>query len=148
MAKTTWPQKVGVYFLWILVCALGAWVFVMVRHALSNGMDVFYIRKIITHSWRAGAWDRLYIVVAGLGYLVYIFVVQWYLDDGLATHTLLRRAARVAGIELLIIFFSDLFTQLIRQAFFNQIGPILLVAELLVGGGLLFYSLRTKTVSR
>ncbi len=144
MAKATWPQRVGGYLLWGVLCVLGAWVFVMVRHALSSGLDVFYIRDSVPHSWRGGAWDRLYIVAAGLGYLIFIFTAHWYLDDGVTNHTLLRRAARVASIEILIIFLSDLFTQLIRQALFNRIGPVLLVVELLLGGGLLFYSLREK----
>lgn len=129
--------------MWLLVCALGAWVFVMVRHSLLSGMDIFYIRGVITHSWRSGAWDRLYIIVAGLGYLIFFFSIKWYLEDGVPRNELLRRAARVAGIELLVIFLSDLFTLAISQALFGQISLILLVAELLLGGGLLFYSLRT-----
>ncbi len=142
MTKPTWLKSVGAFAFWLLVCALGFWVFVMVRHALSSGMSVLYVAGSIPRGWRSGAWDRLYIIAAGLGYLVFIFAIQWYLEDGVPKQDLLRRVARVAGIELLIIFLSDLFTLAISQALFGQTSFILLFAELLLGGGLLFYSLR------
>jgi hypothetical protein len=130
--------------LWFLVSALGFWAMIVIRHALMSGMAVFYVGDSMPRAWRARFYDRAYFVIAGLIYLIFIFAIEGYLWDGVPLRDLFRRFARLAGIEGLILFVADLFTSIIQKTLLGRVSIILAVVELVLGGGLLAYSIIKK----
>ncbi len=139
-----WFSKVVIFLLWVIVCALGAWALIIVRHALIGGLAVYYVQDSYPRAWQVRFIDRAYYVIAGLTYLIFIFAIEGYLKDGLPKHDVFRRFARTAGIEALLLFVGDLFTSLIQKTLLGRVSIILTVVELVVGGALFAYSIVSK----
>ena len=137
-------QHAGVLLAWALNVALGFWVMVVVRHSFMATLAVLYVGDSIRRAWVTRFWGQAYYVVAGLAYLIFIFVIDGYLKDGMSSGDVFRRFARVSGILLLMLFVADLVTSLIQQTMFGRLSLILLPAEGLLGAALLAFSILTR----
>lgn len=144
MKERKWYDALIVFLVWLLVSAIGFWMMIVIRHALMSGMAVFYVGDSMPRAWRARFWDRAYFVIAGLIYLIFIFAIEGYLWDGVPLRDLFRRFARTVGIESLILFVADLFTSIIQKTMLGRVSVILAAVELVLGGGLLAYSIIKK----
>ena len=141
-------KQIKIFFAWLVVSALGAWIFVVTREAMLSLLTTFYVRDSAPRAWRVRFLDRAYFIIAGLAYLVFIFAIDGYLRDGLPKRDVLRRLARVLGIQLLALFPLDLTTYLLQRSLLGEWAIVVLVVEILGGAALLFYSNRAKRLKR
>jgi hypothetical protein len=143
-----WGKQIKIFIAWLLVSALGAWLFVVTREAMLSVLSTFYVGDSARRAWRVRFVDRVYFIIAGLIYLIFIFAIDGYLRDGLPKHDVLRRLARVLGIQLLALFPLDLTTYLLQRSLLGQWAIVVLVVEILGGAAFLFYSVRAKRSKR
>lgn len=134
-------KQIGVFVAWAINSALAFWVMVVLRNALLAGLAVFYVGDSYPRAWRARFVDRAFFVFAGLALLIFLFASDGYLKDGIPKHDVLRRFARLLGIQLLILFPADLLTSLLQESLLGRFAIVVMVIELLGGAGLLAYSI-------
>jgi hypothetical protein len=79
-------------------------------------------------------------VVVGFGWLIMMIATESYFRDGAEEGDVLLRFAKIAGIELCLIFLAD-FILLILQGFGGQDWRrwLALIAELIGGTGLTYW---------
>jgi hypothetical protein len=139
-----WVQQILVLLAWLGDTLLGLWVVIAVQQTVFTALAVWYVQDSNVRAWRARFYDRAYYVVAGLGYLIFIFILDGYLRDGLEKGDTFRRFAKVTGIGLLILFPVDLLNLLIhgwaQGARLGGYSLLLLVLELLGGAALVAYA--------
>jgi hypothetical protein len=134
-------NHIAVFFAWAINSALAFWVMVVVRNALLVSLAVFYVGESNPRAWRARFWDRAFFVFAGLALLIFLFASDGYLKDGIPKGDVLRRFARLLGVQLLILFPADLLTTLLQESLLGRFAIIVVIVELLGGMGLLAYSI-------
>jgi len=126
-------DHLGVFLAWAVNTALGFWVMVVARQALMSTLAVLYVGDSVRRAWVARFWGQAYYVVAGLAYLVFIFLIDGYLKDGTRVRDVLPRFALVAGVELLILFLADVINSLTQQSLLGTVSLILLPVEGVLG---------------
>lgn len=144
MRKANWKKYILALIAWLIVSALAFWILVVFRQALLSLLSTFYVRDSAPRAWRAGLVDRVYVLVAGLLYLIFILAMQEYIRMGITNNDVLRRLARLVGIELLVLLPIDVTTSLLQRSFANPVGLLLFVVEIFGGGALLAYSIKAK----
>jgi hypothetical protein len=75
------------------------------------------------------------VLLAGLAWLAFMVLTEEYFRDGVRRRTLLRRVGRVAGPEILLLFFMDLSLALLR-GLGGWLRVLILAVELAAGLGL------------
>lgn len=103
----------GAYILWIIDLGLSFWLVVISRtvflglFAISySGAQSSYAKVIYAH--RVDFADKMFAIVLGLGWLVFMIATEAYLRAGILRDDLFKRFARVTGPVLLAIFIVDL----------------------------------------
>jgi len=139
-------NQILAYGMWIVDMALAFWLAFLSRNVLLEILALFYQKE----SWSYPRWvvviDRFYTLVIGLGWLVFMIVVEQYIMTGIKKGNLLLRIARVTGPVLLAIFVVDLV-----EIWLQGIGSgswlrwLILAAELTVGIGMYVYYKSTAT---
>ena len=119
------------YFLWIADLALAFWLIYLSRTVFLDIFALFYKEGAWAYSRRVDLADKVLWIILGLGWLVFMIVVEEYFRAGALRDDLLKRFARVTGPVLLGIFGIDLIL-----AWFQGIGGgdwlrwLILAAEL------------------
>ena len=139
-------NQILAYGMWIVDMALAFWLAFLSRNVLLEILALFYQKE----SWSYPRWvvviDRFYTLVIGLGWLVFMIVVEQYIMTGIKKGNLLLRIARVTGPVLLAIFVVDLvgiWLQGIGSG--SWLRWLILAAELTVGIGMYVYYKSTAT---
>jgi len=146
MKKVT--DQILAYGMWIVDLLLAFWLAFLSRNVLLEILALFYQKE----SWSYPRWvvviDRFYTLMVGLGWLVFMIIVEQYILTGIKKGNLLKRIARVTGLVLLAIFAVDLI-----QVWLQGIGSnswlrwLILAAELIIGTGMyVFY--KSKATSK
>jgi hypothetical protein len=113
-------QYITAYMLLILILVLGMWLFVLGREVLSGLMNTYFVGKSIARGYQAGFYDRVFLLVVGLSWLILFIVAEELLrrstqKDG----SILKVFSRFMGVEcllalaldgIMLIFLSDLST--------------------------------------
>ena len=106
-------KYVSAYLMWIVDLALTLWLVFMSRtvflgiFALSySGGPSFYAQLVYGH--RVDFADKMFSILLGLGWLVFMILTEAYFRAGVARDDLFKRFAKVTGPVLLIIFVVDL----------------------------------------
>lgn len=134
-------NQILAYILWIIDLALAFWLAFLSRNAVLGLLALFYQKD----SWSYPRWvvviDRAFTLIIGLGWLVFMIVVEHYLMTGVKKGDLLKRFARVTGPVLLATFVVDLL-----QAWLQGIGGgdwlrwLILAAEVGIGTALMVWA--------
>jgi hypothetical protein len=134
------------YGMWIVDLLLAFWLAFLSRNVLLEILALFYKKE----SWSYPRWvvviDRVYTLMIGLGWLVFMIIVEQYIMTGINKGNLLKRIARITGLVLLAIFVVDLimfWLQGIGSA--NWLRWLILAAELIIGTGMYVYYKSTAT---
>jgi hypothetical protein len=130
-----------VFFAWLINSALGFWVMVVSQHSMLAVLAVFYVGDSYPRAWRVRFLDQAYFAIGGLALLIFVFIIDGYLKDGMPKRDVLRRFARVTGIQLLMLFPLDLLTSLLQRSILERFSIGVMILELLGGAGLLAYSI-------
>lgn len=131
------------YLMWVVVMALGIWFIVISRNGLLGAFGVYgarYVESAVTRAWLERFYDKVYVILVGLLWLALTVVAEAYFREGVRRRTLLRRFARIAGLELLLIFLADLFLLWVQG--WNATWPrwLILGSELVSGIALVVFS--------
>jgi hypothetical protein len=135
--KVNIPLNILFYLLWLITVALGILILFISRSVVMTA-----IALLIENFWLHRILDKGAFVFAGIGILVVVGWSEYYLRKGMRNKKLLKNFLRVLGIEVLFIFGSHIFRDIVIG--FQGIGLegfVLTAAELLVGLGALVYSL-------
>lgn len=147
MPKKTWLSHILVYLLWIVLVALGFWFLILSREVFLSAAT-YYAGDSITRGWQTRFYDKVFFLVAGLLVLIFIYVTENYLREGIAKHAVLRRFAKTVGWVLLLIGVMDVALLVLQGvADGGWLRWMIIVAE--VGSGIVFSWLgRRKTKPR
>lgn len=137
--KTKLVKHLAAYALWILTLLLGIWFWFLGRSTLM-GLLGMNMQGSILQVWRGRLADKVFSVVVGFGWLIMMIATESYFRDGAEEGDVLLRFAKIAGIELCLIFLAD-FILLILQGFGGQDWRrwLALIAELIGGTGLTYW---------
>jgi hypothetical protein len=138
--KRIWPSYVLAYLMWIVVLALGIWFVVISRSALLGAFATFYVGNVVSRTWQGRLYDKVYIIAVGLLWLVLMVVAEAYFREGVQRRELLKRFARVAGLEILLIFAADLFLFWLQGGGGTWLRWLILGGELVAGLLLLVFA--------
>jgi len=134
------------YGMWIVDMLLAFWLAFLSRNVLLEILALFYQKESWSYPRWANVIEKFYTLLVGLGWLVFMIVVEQYILAGIKKGNLLKRIARVTGLVLLAIFVVDLISfwlQGIGSAIWLR--WLILAAELIIGTGLFVYYKSTTT---
>ena len=98
----------GAYLLWIADLGLTFWLIFISRTVFLGIFALFYKPGAWAYSHRVDLADKVFFLILGLGWLVFMIIVEAYFRAGARHEDLLKRFARVTGPVLLSIFGVDL----------------------------------------
>jgi len=139
-----WFIHVLVFLLWALSNALSLWMLVAVRQGFLVSMTNLYVKEDIVRGWQARFFDKIFFIIAGLVWLIGIFLIESYFRGGIEKHDVWRRAARIFGVELFILCIFDLIIVLVGGNVGGTLSILILIGEGILGGGLYAISVISK----
>lgn len=148
MAKRNWPGYVVAYATWSALLLVGLWLLAVAREVFLT-LAAHYCVGSTMRARQVGLGDKVFVVCAGMLWLVAVVLVEAYFRAGVERRDLTRRLALVAGPELLLLFAADL-TLAVLRGLGGWPRALLLVGELIAGVGLvcLARSRRTRRPGR
>ena len=101
-------KYVGAYCMWIADLGLTLWLIFISRTVFLGIFGLFYKPGNLVYVHRVDFADKIFWLILGLGWLVFMIVVEAYFRTGALHDDLLKRFAKVTGPVLLSIFCVDL----------------------------------------
>lgn len=101
-------KYVSAYLMWIVDLGLTFWLIFISRTVFLGILALFYKEGEWVYSRRVDLADKVFVLILGLGWLVFMIVVEAYFRAGALRDDLFERFARVTGPVLLGIFGVDL----------------------------------------
>ncbi len=124
----------GAYVMWIADLGLALWLAYLCRDGFLDILALFYPKGNFAYLNAANFADKVFAIILGIGWLVFMIIVEAYFRAGVSKEELLKRFARVTGPVLLCIFVVDLmlfWMQEVGNA--DWLRWLILAAELGVG---------------
>lgn len=135
------------YGMWIVDLGLSAWLFFLSRTTLLGILALFSEQGDFQYAKMVDLVDRIFVVVLGLGWLVFSIFTEEYYRTGALKENLLKRFARVTGPILLCIFVVDLMLFWLQGiGGDNWLRWLILAAELVIGLALVVYGKKNITI--
>jgi len=101
-------KYLGAYVLWVVDLGLVFWLIFISRTVYLGIFALFYKEGSWAYSHRVDFADKVFMLILGLGWLIFMIVVEAYFRASVLRGDLLKRFARVTGPVLLGIFGVDL----------------------------------------
>jgi hypothetical protein len=101
-------KYVSAYLMWIVDLGLTFWLIFISRTVFLGIFALFYKEGEWVYSRRVDLADKVFVLILGLGWLVFMIVAEAYFRAGALRDDLFERFARVTGPVLLGIFGVDL----------------------------------------
>jgi len=101
-------KYVGAYLMWIVDLGLSFWLLLMSRTVFLGLFALSYKGGNLVYAQRVDFADKVFSILLGLGWLVFMIIVEAYFRSGASRDDLLKRFANVTGPVLLVIFGVDL----------------------------------------
>jgi len=101
-------KYVSAYLMWIVDLGLASWLFVISRTVFLGLFALSYQGGKLVYAQRVDFADKVFSILLGLGWLVFMIIVEAYFRSGVSREDLLKRFAKVTGPVLLGIFGVDL----------------------------------------
>lgn len=127
----------AVYGLWAVTVALGIVLLIVTRQSLGIVLEVAG-----TDEMAVMALDRFFMLFVSLAVVVVIVFAEHYYRVGYGRQLLLPRAARLIGIELLVLMVSHTIPQLVLGAYGSWLIRLVILAEGAAGIALIAVSVR------
>ena len=144
MLKKRWFGYISAYFFWAVSLALLTWFLILARNTLPAWVEVAISNNPTLARQLAVILDKVLILVGGIGWLVFLIVIEQYFRKGIARGKLWVRIARVLGILLILIFLVDGSQVLLSQILITMwTNWLILLLELALGVGLIYLSRRS-----
>ena len=101
-------KYVSAYLMWIVDLGLTFWLIFISRTVFLGIFALFYKEGEWVYSRRVDLADKVFVLILGLGWLVFMIVAEAYFRAGALRDDLFERFARITGPVLLGIFGVDL----------------------------------------
>ena len=101
-------KYVSAYLMWIVDLGLAFWLFVISRTVFLGLFALSYKGGQLVFADRVNFADKIFSILFGLAWLVFMIIVEAYFRSGVSREDLLKRFAKVTGPVLLVIFGVDL----------------------------------------
>ena len=101
-------KYLAAYGLWLLDLALAYWLIIVIRTAYLGIFALYYKPGGLTYSLRVGFADKMFILILGIGWLIFMIITESYFRKGVERNDLFKRFARVTGPVVLGVFSVDL----------------------------------------
>ena len=101
-------KYVGAYLMWIVALGLSFWLFLMSRTVFLGLFALSYRGGNLVYAQRVDFADKVFTILLGLGWLVFMIIAEAYFRAGASRDDLLKRFARITGPVVLGIFGVDL----------------------------------------
>ncbi len=101
-------KYVSAYLMWIVDLGLAFWLFVISRTVFLGLFALSYKGGQLVYAQRVDFADKVFSILLGLAWLVFMIIVEAYFRSGVSREDLLKRFAKVTGPVLLGIFGVDL----------------------------------------
>ena len=98
----------GAYLMWIVDLGLSFWLFLMSRTVFLGLFALSYKGGNLVYAQRVDFADKVFSILLGLGWLVFMIIVEAYFRAGASRDDLLKRFASITGPVVLGIFGVDL----------------------------------------
>ena len=139
-----WKKKffgyVLVYSFWVLIIGIS-----VIGMFLTRNFFLVLMGDLGVDMWSWAFFDKALLILSGIGVLILIISTEFYLTNGLRLGLLLKRTARIVGLELLVIVAFQLYISIFRGNFWRPSLSLLLIgAQLILGLVLFVYSLARK----
>jgi hypothetical protein len=134
------------YVMWLASFLLWVLFLFRSREAISGLLIRFYLNGAFQRQKVFQSFNQFYFYLGGLVWLVLMIVVEQYFRDGVKKGSLIRRISKIIGPELLLLFVADLLRKV--SATFTVLDWVILAAELIIGAGLVWISIRMKEPAR
>lgn len=140
-------KYVTTYFVWIADLVLALWFAYLCKTSLIGVFALFYTGNL-AYANAVNFIDKVFTILLGLGWLVFMIMIEQYFRNGIEKDEHLQRLSRVTGWVLLCIFSIDLIFAWIQGiGGDNWLRWLLLGLELSVGTVLLV-SAKTRFTSK
>lgn len=96
------------YVMWIIDLGLAMWLIFISRTVFLDILALSYGTGSWVYSRRVDLADKFFLLILGLGWLIFMVIVEAHFRAGAQSADLFRRFARVTGPVLLSIFGVDL----------------------------------------
>ena len=101
-------KYVSAYLMWIVDLGLAFWLFMISRTVFLGIFALSYKGGQLVYAQRVDFADKVFSILLGLAWLIFMIVVEAYFRAGASGDDLLKRFAKVTGPVLLGIFSVDL----------------------------------------
>ena len=101
-------KYVSAYLMWIVDLGLAFWLFMISRTVFLGIFALSYKGGQLVYAQRVDFADKVFSILLGLAWLIFMIVVEAYFRAGASGDDLLKRFAKVTGPVLLGIFGVDL----------------------------------------
>lgn len=125
------------YVLWIIDLALGLWLLLISRTVFLDILALSFKEGSWVYSRRVDFADKVFLLVLGLGWLIFMIIIEHFYRASALTGELPQRFAWVTGFLLLCIFVIDMLMFWVQGAGNNWLRWLILAAELGIGIALL-----------
>jgi hypothetical protein len=138
MKKTL--QYMAAYLLLLPILFLGMWLFVLGREVLSGLLSTYFVGNSFLRGYQAGLYDRIFLVVVGVGWMVLFVVSEELLRRTANKGGIIRTFSRFLGVECLLAFVLDSIMVFLLSdlSTIGWVRWLILGAELICGGALVF----------
>ena len=141
-------KYMGAYGMWIADLVLALWLAYLCREGSVAVLALFYKEGNFAYLNASKFADRVFTIILGLSWLVFMIIIEAYFRAGVLKDDLLKRFAAVTGPVLLCIFSVDLILFWIQGVSAGAwLRWLILAAELGIGMAL-FVSAKTRFTSK
>ena len=122
------------YVLWVVDLALGLWLLLISRTVFLDILALSFKESSWVYSRRVDFADKVFLLVLGLGWLIFMIITEHYYRASALTGELPQRFAWVTGLLLLCIFVIDMLMFWVQGVGNNNwLRWLILAAELGIG---------------
>ncbi len=134
----------GAYVMWIADLGLALWLAYLGKESLIGILALFYKKGNFAYLNAANFADKFFTIILGLGWLVFMIILEAYFRAGALKGDLLKRFSNVTGPVLLCIFGVDLILFWIQGIGSSDWLRWLILAAELGGGTALLVFVKTR----
>jgi hypothetical protein len=138
-------RYITAYVLWAIFLLLGVWLLVLSREAFLGTLSQYYVHDDIVRSWQGRFFDRAFLVIIGLIWMLFAVLAEFSLRTGVRSGYLFIRFARFCGPALLLSFVADSWLLWLQGvSSLDWLRALVLFLELVLGIALLIYGRSVK----
>ena len=130
--------------MWAVSIIMGLFFLLLSRDSLFGLLQVYFVQGGYQRGAEAKFMNQVYLLVMGFVVLIAMIIVEEYFKVGVQKGKLLKRVAKIMGIEILLIFAAHVASSVLMG--FSFLVVLVLVLELGVGVGLTWFGVKSKGV--